>query len=322
MLFPCPDAVPAVPRADAVTVRTPSTIGNFGPGFDVTSLAIAWGGDRLTVMSSDENRITTVGPGTGRIPTTWADNCAAQAYQHLAHRFQVDETVHLHIEKGAPPGSGLGSSASSSAAGALAFAKRHFDLTQWTPLMLVEAAAFGESRVAGAHGDDVAAAIQGGLAVVRPYAVTRVTPPEHLHLAIVRPDIELETRTMRAAVPQDVPVRDAVGNLGDIAFLIDAMHRADIDTIGRCLVDRIATPARKAHLPFYDDVREAARGAGAKGCAISGSGPAMFTVAQDLSTARDLAGAMADAVRATGVDAEAIACPAERRVVWQDELAA
>lgn len=309
-----------VASGDAVTVHTPSTVGNFGPGFDVTSLAIEWGGDRITAMTSDEDRLSVVGPRADRIPLSWGDNCAAAAYDHLRQRFDLGDPVHLHIEKSAPPGSGLGSSASSSAAGALAFAKRHPDAADWTPMLLVEAATYGESRVAGAHGDDVAAAIQGGLSMVRKFEVQRITPPKNLHLAIVRPDLELVTKTMRAAVGTQVSVEDAVGNLADIVFLMDAMHRGDVNAIGRSLTDRIATPGRRAHLPFFDAVKAAARDGGATGCAISGSGPAMFTVAQDLSTARDLAARMADAVRAHGLEAEAIACRAERRVVWQDEL--
>lgn len=305
--------------SDPITVRTPSTIGNFGPGFDATSLALDWGGDRITAKPDDSDRVTMGGPGTETIPLDWTRNCAAVAYSFLRERHGLSEPVHLHIEKGVPPGSGLGSSASSSAAGALAYAKRHMD-REWSALALVEAATFGESQVAGAHGDDVAAAVQGGLSLVRPGEVRRITPPERLHLAIVRPHLVLETKKMRAAVGHEVKVEDAVSNLGNVAFLIDAFHRGDVQAMARSLDDRIAAPGRRRHLPFHDAARTAAQGAGASGIAICGSGPSLFTLAEDLSAARDLASAMAEAVRATGIDAEAIACRPERRVVWKEEL--
>jgi homoserine kinase len=304
---------------DTITIRTPSTIGNFGPGFDATSLAIDWGGDHITATPSDEDRITLSGPGTEMIPLDWDRNCAALAYSFLRERHGRNEPVHLDIKKGAPPGSGLGSSASSSAAGALAYAKRHMD-REWSALALVEAATFGESGVAGAHGDDVAAAIQGGLSVVRHGEVRRIMPPESMHLAIVRPHLVLETRKMRAAIGNKVAIEDAVLNLANVAFLVDACHRGDIATIARSLDDRIAAPRRRSHLPFYDAVREAALGAGASGIAISGSGPSLFALTTDHASARDLAGTMREAVQAQGVDAEAIACRPERRVVWKEEL--
>lgn len=303
----------------SVTVRTPSTIGNFGPGFDATSLAIAWGGDRITATPADEDRLTMEGPGADIIPTAWEENCAAAAFTMLRERHASDLRVHLHITKGAPPGSGLGSSASSSAAGALAFAKLHPDI-DWTARALVEAATYGESRVAGAHGDDVAAAVQGGLSLVRAGEVGRVTPPPGMFLAIVRPDLVLETKRMRAAVGTSVAVPDAVVNVANVAFLVDAMHRGDVPAIARSLHDRIAAPGRRQHIPFFDAAQSAARDAGASAIAIAGSGPSLFTLAEDLSAARDLAAAMADAVRATGTTAQAIACEPERRHVHIEEL--
>ncbi|MBW3582562.1 MAG: homoserine kinase [Euryarchaeota archaeon] len=302
------------------TVRTPSTVGNFGPGFDATSLAIAWGGDTVRVTVADEDHITLEGAGAEQVPTAWADNCCSAAFTFLRDRHGVSDKHNLHITKGVHPGSGLGSSASSSAAGALAFAKLYPEVTVWTPEAVVEAATYGEARVAGAHGDDVAAAIMGGLSIVAKGRVGRVQPPASLHLAICVPRFSLETRLMREAVGKTVAVPDAVSNLANVAFLVDAMHRGDIDMIAHSLTDRIAAPGRKQHLPFHDDVVKAATDAGAIGCAISGSGPAMFTVTDDAKQAKVFAEAMADAVAEHGREAFPLACKAERTRVFDQIL--
>lgn len=311
-----------MPRDDPVEVRTPSTIGNFGPGFDVTALGLAWGGDVVRLTPSGEDRVTVTGAGADSIPTDWDLNCATAALDHLRDHAGVTERFHVEIEKGITPGSGLGSSASSSAGGALALARylggdggRTF-----SPRVLVEAAAAGETRVAGAHADDVAAAVLGGLAMVREGELHRVQPPGDLWIALAVPRLRLETRVMRKAVGRRVDVEDAVANLANVAFLVDAFHRGDVPTVGRCLTDRIAAPGRKRYVPYHDDVVTAAVEAGAYGAALSGSGPSMFAVTDDEGEAERIAGAMRDAVVDAGVEAEPAWCQAETRVVMDEVL--
>ncbi len=309
-----------MPGTDTVEVRTPSTIGNFGPGFDVTALGLAWGGDTVRLTPDGEDHVTVTGAGADAIPRDWEANCATAALDHLRDHAGVDQRFHVEIEKGIEAGSGLGSSASSSAGGALALARFLAEERTFDAAEIVEAAAAGEARVAGAHADDVAAAVLGGLAMVRGSELHRVQPPDDLRVALAVPRLRLETRIMRKAVGEHVRVTDAVANLANVALLVDAMHRGDVAAVGRCLEDRIAAPGRKRYVPYHDAVVEAALEAGAYGAAMSGSGPSMFAVTDDPQDAERVAGAMRDAVVETGVEAEAATCQAETRVVMDEVL--
>jgi homoserine kinase len=308
------------PDLDDVTVETPSTVGNFGPGFDVTALALARGGDTLHLAPAEADAVTVTGPGADDIPGDWDRNCASVALEALRDRLGVDAPVELAVEKGVPPGSGLGSSASSSAGGALALASALDADVDVTLEDLLEAARAGEAAVAGAHGDDVAAALAGGVAALRGSTIRRVEPPEDLHLGLVVPRMEVETRRMREAVPERVAVADATANLAALAHLVDACHRDDVAAVGTALEERIATPHRAKHLPHYEACLEAAQKAGAHGAALAGSGPAVFAVTGDEDRARQAAEAMREAAVAEGVEARAVACEPERRRIADEVL--
>ncbi len=295
--------------ADRVTIRASATCGNFGPGFDTFSLALAGLGDRIEVSVAHEDRITMDGPGAASLPSAWGANVAGAALDHLRRAAGLEECYDVCIMKGQPGGSGLGSSASSAGGAALAFHALHPELGL-TPEALVEAAAAGEAVAAGRHYDDVSAVILGGVAVVRLRAgrpvLGRLQPPADLHLAIVSPDLALPTREMRALLPETVPLADAVSNIGNAAALVAACHDGDVAALGACLDDRLSTPYRKARLPYFDDARAAALAAGAYGVAISGSGPAMIAVCDDGQAAGVVAAAMAAAVQEHQIPARAL----------------
>lgn len=305
---------------DEVTIQTPSTVGNFGPGFDATALALDWGGDTVHLEPAEADAIRVTGSGAGSIPEAWEDNCASVAVEALRARLDVDAPVRLTVEKGVQPGSGLGSSASSSAGGALALAKALQGRAEPTARDLLEAARAGEAAVAGAHGDDVAAALTGGLAALRGSTIRRIEPPSDLWVGLAIPDLEAETERMRGVVPERVAVGDAVANLAALAHLVDACHRDDVADVGAALEERIATPHRARELRHVEPALEAARASPAAGAALAGSGPSLFAVADDEEAAGAAAEAMAGAVRTEGLAVRTVACRPERRRITDEVL--
>src|ERR1051325_2445515 len=108
-----------------VVAEAPCTVGNFGPGFDVFSMALDRPGDRLTIEVAPRDEVEVSGPGADRIPREWSRNAACAVLDALRRATGKDAPLHVKIEKRVRPGSGLGSSASSSAAAVLAFARLH-----------------------------------------------------------------------------------------------------------------------------------------------------------------------------------------------------
>src|SRR2546422_988034 len=94
----------------------------------------------------------------------------------------------------------------------------------------IQAAVAGEAAVSGRHYDNVAAALLGGFVTVastQPLILQRVTVSSRVALAIAIPDIRLKTADMRQVLPDLVPIRDAVGNIGRAATLALALSRGE-----------------------------------------------------------------------------------------------
>jgi homoserine kinase len=253
-------------------------------------------GDRVTARFTDVPgvRITNMrGKGEG-IPLDPALNTAGPPVRALTEQWGGERGVELEIHKGFYPGSGLGSSAASAAAAAVACNELlGMGLSRRE---LLEFAMKGEEVASGAwHADNVAPSMLGGFILVRgydPLDVVRLEPPETLRCAVVHPHAGIATKTSRQLLPTDVPLRDVVKQTGNAAGLVAGLLTGDTELIGRSLDDVIAEPCRACTIPGFQEVKQAALEAGALGCSISGSGPALFALTADQPTAERVAKAM------------------------------
>ena len=150
---------------------------------------------------------------------------------------------------------------------------------------LVELAALGEGAVAGApHADNVAASLLGGFILVgENWEVIRLDAPK-VGIVVVVPDIYIENKTKkaRALLPQKVPLKDAIKNINHAARMALAIAQKDAEAFGRNIVDVLVEPYRAAMIPNFWDVKQAALDAGAYGCSISGGGPSLFAVGDNI----------------------------------------
>jgi homoserine kinase len=170
---------------------------------------------------------------------------------------------------------------------------------------LVEAVLDGEAVASQArHGDNALPALFGGAILVSaedPRQYRRLEAPDPPPIAILLPRLEILTANARALLPESVSLASAVSNASSLAHLVAAMMAGDWEEAGRMMMrDRIVEPVRARLRPGFEAVRHAALEAGAFGCAISGSGPAVFALAPDDTTAREVLEAMSAAVPADG----------------------
>ena len=63
------------------------------------------------------------------------------------------------------------------------------------------------------------------------------------------------------------------------------LMKSDFRLIGESLKDSIAEPVRSFFIPGFDDLKKVAKNAGALGAGISGSGPTVFALCNDLEIA-------------------------------------
>jgi homoserine kinase len=145
-----------------------------------------------------------------------------------------------------------------------------------------------------AHLDNVVPALSGGLQLLvpGPHGTTEARPLpwfDDLVLAVASPALELSTRHSRQALPKCFTLAETVEFAQNLASFIHALESGDRDLLRRCLRDPLAEPHRAPLVPGFRAAQTAALAAGALGCTLSGSGPAIFAVAQSEAHGREVA---------------------------------
>jgi homoserine kinase len=281
----------------SVTITTPASTANLGAGFDCLALALEL---RNSIEVSDEGEgsglaLAVEGEGADSVPRD-ERNLIVRAMERVfavTGRRPVGR-LRLHAVNRIPLGSGMGSSAAT-IVGGLAAANALVQGGLDRPALLRLAYALE------GHPDNVAAAVYGGLVLVSAdgdvlRAQTVPVPPVRVVIAL--PDVRLSTAEARAALPAQVPLADAVFNVGHALFTVQALARGDAALLGWAMADRLHQPYRQKLIPGFAAVEAAARQAGASAVALSGAGPSLVAFAPDRHAA--IAQAMQAAFNAHG----------------------
>src|SRR6218665_2454864 len=277
-----------------IKIFTPATIANLSCGFDVLGLCLDNVGDEMTIRKSDQKgvRITKI---TGAdLPLETEKNVAGVAALAMLNQWETDFGFDIEIHKHIKAGSGIGSSAASAAGAVFGINEllgRPFELKDLVPFAMQ-----GEKLASGsAHADDVAPALLGGFTLVRSYDpldIIKIDSPSELYATVIHPQIELKTSDARSVLKQNITLKSAIIQWGNVGGLIAGLYTQDYDLIGRSLHDEIVEPLRSVLIPGFDQVKYAAIRNGALGAGISGSGPSIFALSKRKETAENVALAM------------------------------
>jgi homoserine kinase len=294
-----------------IRIFCPATIANVSCGFDVLGLCLDSVGDEMTVKISTEKGIRITKITGADLPLATEKNVAGVAALALLEHLQPDHGFDISITKNIKAGSGIGSSAAS-AAGAV-FAINHL---LGSPLMAKELVPFamqGEKLASGsAHADNVAPALLGSFTLVRSYDpldIIKIDAPEELYATVIHPQIELRTMDARSVLKENITLKKAIIQCGNIAGLISGLYTKDYELIGRSLHDELVEPVRYILIPKFREIKAAAMQAGALGGGISGSGPSVFALSRGRATAQKAGQAMAAALESTGIPFESHVSP-------------
>jgi homoserine kinase len=271
-------------------------VSNVACGFDVLGFALDEPGDIVSAVPHPDTgvRIDAIHGDGGRLPLDPMRNTASAAALALIRRLETTRGVALTIHKGLPLSSGIGSSGASAVAAVVATNEL---LGRPAPVdMLLECAMAGEQAGCGAkHPDNVSPSLYGGFVLARsaaPPDIVRLPVPDGLACAVLHPHLEVETGAARRLLGDQVALRDAVRQWGNLGALVAALYTNDMALLSRSLVDAIAEPKRAALVPGFHAVKQAALSAGALGCSLSGSGPSIFALAPTLEIAHAAGAAM------------------------------
>ena len=275
----------------SIRVFCPGTIANVSCGFDVLGLSLAGVGEYMTVTQTPTKGIT-ISEITGQVlPLETAKNVAGVAGLALLEALGSEAGFDIKIEKKIKAGSGIGSSAASSA-GAV-WAINHLLGNPYTTIELIPFAMEGERLASGvAHADNVAPALLGGFTLVRstdPLDVVSLPSPRELYATLIHPQIEIKTADSRRILKSSLSLKDAITQWGNVGGLVAGLYREDYELIGRSLQDVVIEPVRSILIPGFDEIKAAALNAGALGCGISGSGPSVFALSKGADKAHEVA---------------------------------
>ena len=296
-----------------VSVSTPASTANLGAGFDCLGLALNL---RNVVELWDTGRggggleIDVEGEGEDRLPTD-DSNLVYRAAERVFNKAgkRPAGLLRLHAVNGIPLGSGMGSSAATIVGGLVA------------ANALVEAGLARDEILRLAyemegHPDNAAAALYGGLTLVSAAGeelMARALPVPPMRVVIALPALRLSTAEARAALPAQVPLADAVYNLGHALFTVQALTGGDEALLRWAVGDRLHQPYRQRLIPGYAAVAAEARKAGAAAVALSGAGPSLVAFAG--SRHAEIAAAMQAAFLANGLTARTFVLPVDRQGV-------
>lgn len=281
-------------RAEAFA---PATVANLGVGFDILGLAVEGIGDTIVAEWCEGEKgavLIRIEGDNGKLPTDADKNVATIAANALLNDLGGDYSIGLHLKKGLPLSSGMGSSAASSVAAVVAvnallgYPYAHKDLL---PFSLE-----GEAAVSGYHADNAAPCLFGGITLangVELDQIRKLPVPENLHIALVTPDVEVPTAEARAVLPEKVTLKQMIRHTGAVAAFVDALYRGDVEAMAKAMeFDLIIEPARKHLMPYLEEVRFSAKRAGALALVISGAGPTLMAICDNAETSQQVTEAM------------------------------
>ncbi|MGX8941507.1 homoserine kinase [Symbiopectobacterium sp. Eva_TO] len=284
-----------------VKIYAPASIGNVSVGFDVLGAAVtpvdgSLLGDCVTVTAAESFSLRNEGRFVGKLPSEQKENIVYQCWERFCQEVGKTIPVAMTLEKNMPIGSGLGSSACSVVAGLMAmneFCGKPLDDTRLLALM-----GELEGRISGSvHYDNVAPCFLGGiqLMIEQNGIISQPVPAFDDWLWVMAyPGIKVSTAEARAILPAQYSRQDCISHGRYLAGFIHACHTRQPTLAAALMQDVIAEPYRTRLLPGFAEARQAAKDIGALACGISGSGPTLFSVCDDMEKAQRLASWLQD----------------------------
>ena len=195
-----------------VRVFAPASIANMGCGFDIIGLALDDVGDIIEIVQSEGDGLTITNKSGVPLPDDIEKNVITPVIRKFlemtGQKAQIDVTVCEKIY----PGSGIGSSAASSAAAA--YGMNELYGCPLTEEEVVLCAMEGENLASGGyHADNAAPAVMGGIILIRGYEpldVVKISVPGNFYCSVVHPHIVVTTKEAREILPKEVPLHNAI----------------------------------------------------------------------------------------------------------------
>lgn len=261
-----------------LNVYVPASTANLGPGFDTLAIALNLVNRFEIICPAEHNDFEII---SGLEPSL-KDACLPMVLKAANLFFERTGTppqpLIVKSENHVPIARGLGSSGTMRLS-VLFGLKKALSVNVPDKDLLCLAAEMEKSA------DNTAASFYGGMTasgiINGKYHCYRVDVPDEIDFVAVSPNTFVKTDEARLVFTPQIPREDAVISVKHAALLAMAFAQKDYDAMGDLFADCLHQTYRQAKIPALKplfEVIEAARGAGAIGGFLSGSGSTMMAI--------------------------------------------
>jgi homoserine kinase len=292
-------------KQSTLRAYAPASIGNVSLGFDLLGAALkpidgSLLGDEVDIEVAEQFSLDVKGRFADKLPPDPSSNIVTRCYRHFIAVLEQQgnaksaiPALKLTLYKHLPIGSGLGSSASSIVAalhGLNQFFTEYFDKAPFTENELLLVMGELEGQISGSvHYDNVAPCFLGGLTLMAEHkeqVALQLPIFENWYWVSCYSGISVSTAAARNILPKQIAMADTIQFGRQLAVFTDALYRKDEKLAAAMMIDVIAEPYRKSLLPRFDESRVFAKQHGALAFGISGSGPTVFAVCDNIEDAQ------------------------------------
>jgi homoserine kinase len=263
---------------EPVSVSTPATSANLGPGFDALGLALTLYDDLSARVTGDGFVVTVRGEGAGELPAG-ADHLVVRAmlatFDEAGRR---PPGLAVECVNRIPQARGMGSSSAAIVGGvqlARGLIKDGLELIDDAAALRIAA------RIEG-HPDNVAPCLLGGFTIAWTgpdgARAVKLAPAPGVRPMVFIPSELGYTASARAALPSEVPHRDAAFNAGRAALFTHALT-SDPALLFPATEDRLHQDYRAPGMPATAALVAALRSAGVA-AVVSGAGPTVLALTE------------------------------------------
>lgn len=254
-----------------IRIKVPATSANIGPGFDCLGVALGLY-NCFEVEETDAGLAIEGCSEVYRNENNLVIRSMKSCFEKIGYKYSG---ISLNMNCQLPIARGLGSSAACILGGVAAANELAGHVLREDELLAIA------TEIEG-HPDNLSPALYGGMTVSikdggRVYA-KKLRISENFCFCALIPDFSLSTEVSRSVLPEKVPYRDAVFNLGRIGLLISAFETGNAEMLRIACEDRLHEIYRCNLIRNYSDIRAKCMELGAWGVFLSGAGPTIMAV--------------------------------------------
>lgn len=264
-----------------VKVTVPASTANIGPGFDTLGLAL----NMYNIYEFEEINDGLLIEGCPEKYNN-KDNLIYKSFLHTAEILDKSfKGLRININAEIPVSRGLGSSSACIVGGV-------FGANCLLNGNLSKDELFKIAVEIEGHPDNIAPAVYGGLtaSIVEdqvPYHVS-YNIHESIRFCALIPNFETSTHEARKLLPSSVSYEDAVFNVSRTAVLLKSLEIGDYKLINIALKDKLHQKYRKTLIYEFDEVKRICEENGSVALFISGSGPTLMNITNNLEFANNI----------------------------------